>query len=85
MYCLAFYCIVFCVFLGFKSTFSLTNAQTVLPPPPPGLGPVISKPPPGFTGVPLNSNVTECTGPVLNRSAGMKCCEDKIPSILDKY
>ncbi|MCI4392189.1 hypothetical protein PGIGA_G00143030 [Pangasianodon gigas] len=54
---------------GFKNTFSSKNIQTVLPPPPPGLGPVISKPPPGFTGVPLNSNVAECTVPVFNRPA----------------
>lgn len=87
MYCLkrAFHGIcVFCI-LGFKSTFSLANIQTVLPPPPPGLGPVISKPPPGFTGVPLNSNVAECTVPALNRLAGMKCSKDKILSIPETY
>ncbi|KAK3532491.1 hypothetical protein QTP86_018533 [Hemibagrus guttatus] len=54
---------------GFKNTFSMKSIQTVLPPPPPGLGPVISKPPPGFTGVPLNSNIAECTVPVFNRPA----------------
>ncbi|XP_026106206.1 E3 ubiquitin-protein ligase ZNF598 [Carassius auratus] len=44
---------------GFKSAFPLKSTPNVLPPPPPGLGPVVSKPPPGFTGVPLNSNVEE--------------------------
>lgn len=55
----------------------MTNIQTVLPPPPPGLGPAISKPPPGFTGVQLNSNVAECTVTAFNRLAGMKCSKDK--------
>ncbi|KAF7691110.1 E3 ubiquitin-protein ligase ZNF598 isoform X1 [Silurus meridionalis] len=52
---------------GFKSSFSMKNVQTVLPPPPPGLVPTISKPPPGFTGVPLNSNLAERAVPVFNR------------------
>ncbi|XP_066530347.1 E3 ubiquitin-protein ligase ZNF598 [Hoplias malabaricus] len=57
---------------GFKSAFPLKNTQTGLPPPPPpGLGPVFSKPPPGFTGVPLNSNVVETSVPVINRPASL--------------
>ncbi|KAI4884012.1 hypothetical protein NFI96_019532 [Prochilodus magdalenae] len=54
---------------GFKTTFPLKSTQPGLPPPPPGLGPVVSKPPPGFTGVPLNSNVLEPTVPAFNRPA----------------
>ncbi|KTF89065.1 hypothetical protein cypCar_00012722 [Cyprinus carpio] len=44
---------------GFKSAFPLKSTPSVGPPPPPGLGPAVSKPPPGFTGIPLNSNVEE--------------------------
>ncbi|XP_016361539.1 zinc finger protein 598-like [Sinocyclocheilus anshuiensis] len=51
---------------GFKSAFPLKSIQSVLPPPPPGLGPVVSKPPPGFTGIPLNSNV-ESSMPAVDR------------------
>lgn len=62
----------------------MKNVQTALPSPPPGLGPVVSKPPPGFTGVPLNSNVAECIVP-FNRSAGMTCRKHKIQSGLEMY
>ncbi|XP_028843065.1 E3 ubiquitin-protein ligase ZNF598 [Denticeps clupeoides] len=52
---------------GFKGAFPLKSSQQPgLVPPPPGLGPV-GKPPPGFTGVPLNGNV-EPTVPLINRS-----------------
>ncbi|XP_076865269.1 E3 ubiquitin-protein ligase ZNF598 isoform X2 [Brachyhypopomus gauderio] len=53
---------------GFKTAFPLKTTQSGLPPPP-GLGPTVSKPPPGFTGVPLNSNVVEPTVPISNRPA----------------
>uniref|UniRef100_A0A8C2PXN2 RING-type E3 ubiquitin transferase n=2 Tax=Cyprinus carpio TaxID=7962 RepID=A0A8C2PXN2_CYPCA len=52
---------------GFKSAFPLKSTQSALPPPPPGLGPAVSKPPPGFTGIPLNSNVEESSMPAVNR------------------
>ncbi|XP_038136251.1 E3 ubiquitin-protein ligase ZNF598 isoform X1 [Cyprinodon tularosa] len=48
---------------GFKTSFpvkaTVTSSPTVMPPPPPGLGSSGPKPPPGFTGIPLNSNVVE--------------------------
>ncbi|XP_073350673.1 E3 ubiquitin-protein ligase ZNF598 [Pagrus major] len=48
---------------GFKSSFPLKASapaqSSALPPPPPGLGISAPKPPPGFTGIPLNSNVLE--------------------------
>ncbi|KAL7378522.1 hypothetical protein ABVT39_015121 [Epinephelus coioides] len=48
---------------GFKSSFPLKAAasapSSTMPPPPPGLGISATKPPPGFTGIPLNSNVVE--------------------------
>ncbi|XP_067275767.1 LOW QUALITY PROTEIN: E3 ubiquitin-protein ligase ZNF598 [Pseudorasbora parva] len=58
---------------GFKSAFPLKSTQSALPtsppppPPPPGLGLAVSKPPPGFTGVPLNSNVVESSESAVNR------------------
>ncbi|XP_052405985.1 E3 ubiquitin-protein ligase ZNF598 [Carassius gibelio] len=53
---------------GFKSAFPMKSTPSALPPPPPpGLGPVASKPPPGFTGIPLNSNVVEPSMPAVNR------------------
>ncbi|KAM3863677.1 E3 ubiquitin-protein ligase ZNF598 [Diretmus argenteus] len=56
---------------GFKTSFpvkaSTPDHSAAVPPPPPGLGSVPSKPPPGFTGIPLNSNVVEPTPPTLNR------------------
>ncbi|CAF89718.1 unnamed protein product, partial [Tetraodon nigroviridis] len=42
---------------GFKSSFP--TKATNLPTPPPGLGVKATKPPPGFTGIPLNSNIVE--------------------------
>ncbi|KAK2833705.1 hypothetical protein Q5P01_017594 [Channa striata] len=48
---------------GFKSSFPMKASapapSSALPPPPPGLGTLAPKPPPGFTGIPLNSNVVE--------------------------
>ncbi|XP_029944471.1 E3 ubiquitin-protein ligase ZNF598 [Salarias fasciatus] len=48
---------------GFKSSFPMKASAPVpsstMPPPPPGLGMSAPKPPPGFTGIPLNSNVVE--------------------------
>ncbi|XP_029692664.1 E3 ubiquitin-protein ligase ZNF598 isoform X1 [Takifugu rubripes] len=42
---------------GFKSSFPTKAAN--LPTPPPGLAVKATKPPPGFTGIPLNSNIVE--------------------------
>uniref|UniRef100_A0A3Q1HJD2 RING-type E3 ubiquitin transferase n=2 Tax=Anabas testudineus TaxID=64144 RepID=A0A3Q1HJD2_ANATE len=48
---------------GFKSSFpmkaSTPSQSSTMPPPPPGLGVSAPKPPPGFTGIPINSNVVE--------------------------
>ncbi|XP_077396009.1 E3 ubiquitin-protein ligase ZNF598 [Festucalex cinctus] len=48
---------------GFKSSFPAKSStpppSSSIPPPPPGLGLLATKPPPGFTGIPLNSNVVE--------------------------
>ncbi|XP_059203820.1 E3 ubiquitin-protein ligase ZNF598 [Centropristis striata] len=55
---------------GFKSSFPLkasaTAASSAMPPPPPGLGVSATKPPPGFTGIPLNSNVVEPAPSAVN-------------------
>ncbi|XP_034395199.1 E3 ubiquitin-protein ligase ZNF598 [Cyclopterus lumpus] len=53
---------------GFKSSFPLKASAPapVMPPPPPGLGISAPKPPPGFTGIPLNSNVVEPAPPEVN-------------------
>ncbi|XP_041824298.1 E3 ubiquitin-protein ligase ZNF598 isoform X2 [Melanotaenia boesemani] len=48
---------------GFKTSFPMKASSpapsTAVPTPPPGLGVSAPKPPPGFTGIPLNSNVVE--------------------------
>ncbi|KAM9844110.1 E3 ubiquitin-protein ligase ZNF598 [Aulostomus maculatus] len=52
---------------GFKTSFPTKASApaaaplTTMPPPPPGLGTSATKPPPGFTGIPLNCNVVEPT------------------------
>ncbi|KAM9346498.1 E3 ubiquitin-protein ligase ZNF598 [Symphorus nematophorus] len=55
---------------GFKSSFpmkaSAPDPSSTLPPPPPGLGISTPKPPPGFTGIPLNSNVVEPAPSAVN-------------------
>lgn len=55
---------------GFKSSFPLKASapapSSALPPPPPGLGISATKPPPGFTGIPLNSNVVEPAPSAVN-------------------
>ncbi|XP_040047809.2 E3 ubiquitin-protein ligase ZNF598 isoform X2 [Gasterosteus aculeatus] len=55
---------------GFKSSFPLKASApppaSVMPPPPPGLGISAPKPPPGFTGIPLNSNVVEPAPSAVN-------------------
>lgn len=57
-----------CVYLtGFKSSFPIKASTLPSPPPPPGLGTVAAKPPPGFTRIPLNSNVVEPTPTTLNQ------------------
>ncbi|MBN3306820.1 ZN598 ligase, partial [Amia calva] len=51
---------------GFKSAFPMKGGQvSAAPLPPPGLVAPISKPPPGFTGIPLNANVLEPTIPAV--------------------
>ncbi|XP_019962097.2 E3 ubiquitin-protein ligase ZNF598 [Paralichthys olivaceus] len=55
---------------GFKSSFpmkaSAPASSSTMPPPPPGLGLSGPKPPPGFTGIPLNSNVVEPAPSAVN-------------------
>lgn len=55
---------------GFKSSFPMKSSapasSPAMPPPPPGLGISAPKPPPGFTGIPLNSNVVEPTPSAVN-------------------
>ncbi|XP_070779269.1 E3 ubiquitin-protein ligase ZNF598 isoform X2 [Enoplosus armatus] len=55
---------------GFKTSFpikaSAPSPSSSLPPPPPGLGISATKPPPGFTGIPLNSNVVEPVPSAVN-------------------
>uniref|UniRef100_A0A3P9BD90 RING-type E3 ubiquitin transferase n=2 Tax=Haplochromini TaxID=319058 RepID=A0A3P9BD90_9CICH len=55
---------------GFKTSFPMKASapapSSTMPLPPPGLGMSAPKPPPGFTGIPLNSNVVESTPPVVN-------------------
>ncbi|KAG9349788.1 hypothetical protein JZ751_026141 [Albula glossodonta] len=51
---------------GFKSAFPMKSTQSSLPGPPPGLPGPFSKPPPGFTGIPLNANVVEPTIPTVS-------------------
>ncbi|CAK6963354.1 E3 ubiquitin-protein ligase ZNF598 isoform X2 [Scomber scombrus] len=55
---------------GFKTSFpvkaSTPAPSTTLPAPPPGLGVSATKPPPGFTGIPLNSNVVEPAPAAVN-------------------
>uniref|UniRef100_A0A3Q0SGB8 RING-type E3 ubiquitin transferase n=1 Tax=Amphilophus citrinellus TaxID=61819 RepID=A0A3Q0SGB8_AMPCI len=52
---------------GFKTSFPMKAStpppSSTVPLPPPGLGMSAPKPPPGFTGIPLNSNVVESTPP----------------------
>ncbi|KAM6966675.1 E3 ubiquitin-protein ligase ZNF598 [Tautogolabrus adspersus] len=55
---------------GFKTSFPVKSSapapSSALPPPPPGLGVSATKPPPGFTGIPLNSNVVEPAPSAVN-------------------
>lgn len=55
---------------GFKTSFPMKASTpaptTTLPAPPPGLGISATKPPPGFTGIPLNSNVVEPAPSAVN-------------------
>lgn len=55
---------------GFKSSFPMKTSApapaSTVPPPPPGLGVSTPKPPPGFTGIPLNSNVVEPAPSAVN-------------------
>ncbi|XP_018528416.1 E3 ubiquitin-protein ligase ZNF598 [Lates calcarifer] len=55
---------------GFKSSFPMKASapapSSTVPPPPPGLGISAPKPPPGFTGIPLNSNVVEPAPSAVN-------------------
>lgn len=55
---------------GFRTSFPMKASapapSAAIPPPPPGLGILAPKPPPGFTGIPLNSNVLEPAPSALN-------------------
>ncbi|KAJ8413513.1 hypothetical protein AAFF_G00080200 [Aldrovandia affinis] len=51
---------------GFKSAFPMKSTQSSVPCPPPGLAGPINKPPPGFTGIPLNANVVEPAIPTVS-------------------
>ncbi|XP_060921469.1 E3 ubiquitin-protein ligase ZNF598 [Labrus mixtus] len=55
---------------GFKTSFPVKSSapapSSAVPPPPPGLGVSATKPPPGFTGIPLNSNVVEPAPSAVN-------------------
>ncbi|KAF7655015.1 hypothetical protein LDENG_00062090 [Lucifuga dentata] len=55
---------------GFKTSFPLKASSDAhsasMPSPPPGLGTAAPKPPPGFTGIPLNSNVPEPAPSAVN-------------------
>ncbi|XP_070837946.1 E3 ubiquitin-protein ligase ZNF598 [Chaetodon trifascialis] len=55
---------------GFKSSFPMKASapapSSAMPAPPPGLGFSATKPPPGFTGIPLNSNVVEPVPSAVN-------------------
>lgn len=44
---------------GFKTSFPIKSPTASVTTPPPGLETPAPKPPPGFTGIPLNSNVPE--------------------------
>ncbi|KAG7491954.1 hypothetical protein MATL_G00009240 [Megalops atlanticus] len=50
---------------GFKGAFPMKSTQSSVPGPPPGLAGPFSKPPPGFTGIPLNANVVEHAIPTV--------------------
>ncbi|KAG5854499.1 hypothetical protein ANANG_G00038480 [Anguilla anguilla] len=51
---------------GFKSAFPMKSTQSSVPCPPPGLAGSFNKPPPGFTGIPLNANVVEPAVPAVS-------------------
>ncbi|XP_028311076.1 E3 ubiquitin-protein ligase ZNF598 [Gouania willdenowi] len=57
---------------GFKTSFpmkaSAPACRSTMPLPPPGLGTPAPKPPPGFTGIPLNSNVVEPAPTTANQA-----------------
>ncbi|MEQ2163977.1 hypothetical protein GOODEAATRI_001761 [Goodea atripinnis] len=66
---------------GFKTSFPVkataSSPPPAVPPPPPGLGNFAPKPPPGFTGIPLNSNVVEpAVGLVISGAQYHSSCKD---------
>lgn len=59
---------------GFKTSFPIKASSTLPPPvsaPPPGLENTAPKPPPGFTGIPLNGNVPEPSSSSTNTPSVM--------------
>ncbi|XP_077475662.1 E3 ubiquitin-protein ligase ZNF598 [Stigmatopora argus] len=68
---------------GFKSSFPLKSStpapSSPMPPPPPGLGLLATKPPPGFTGIPLNSNVVETPPLAVNLLPKTSDCGYLVP------
>ncbi|XP_060696910.1 E3 ubiquitin-protein ligase ZNF598 isoform X1 [Hemiscyllium ocellatum] len=55
---------------GFNNLLPVKSPPSNLPPPP-GLTAPVSKPPPGFTGVPLNSNISEPMIPAPKQSSNV--------------
>ncbi|XP_029016027.1 E3 ubiquitin-protein ligase ZNF598 isoform X2 [Betta splendens] len=68
---------------GFKSSFpmkaSAPPSSTTVTPPPPGLGVSGTRPPPGFTGIPLNSNVVEPGDSAVNLPPKVSNCGYLVP------
>ncbi|XP_057673751.1 E3 ubiquitin-protein ligase ZNF598 [Corythoichthys intestinalis] len=68
---------------GFKSSFPIKSSTAApsspMPPPPPGLGLSATKPPPGFTGIPLNSNVVETPPLAVNLLPKTSDCGYLVP------
>ncbi|XP_019719972.1 E3 ubiquitin-protein ligase ZNF598 [Hippocampus comes] len=68
---------------GFKTSFPTKSSapapSSSMPPPPPGLGLLATKPPPGFTGIPLNSNVVESPPLAVNLLPKTSNCDYLVP------
>ncbi|XP_051905196.1 E3 ubiquitin-protein ligase ZNF598 [Hippocampus zosterae] len=69
---------------GFKTSFPTKSSappapSSSMPPPPPGLGLLATKPPPGFTGIPLNSNVVESPPLAVNLLPKTSNCDYLLP------
>ncbi|XP_077591188.1 E3 ubiquitin-protein ligase ZNF598 [Stigmatopora nigra] len=73
---------------GFKPSFPVKSSTPApsapMPPPPPGLGLLATKPPPGFTGIPLNSNVVETPPLAVNLLPKTSDCGYLVPEDFNK-